>query len=650
MAAGTIYLDVDDEITSAASRIRSSESTKVALVVPYGSRISTSRMNFRLLSREAVVNNRRLSIVAGDPATRALAASAGLPVFATVPEYESALAGPPAAAEDAGEAAIAGVVPMVPPVEPTGDDGPEPPKSTRRARRAAAGDETQVSVWPAAAAGAAGLAAGAAGSAGVPAGAADAVAGPGGAFPAAGSAARGASDSAPGMAPEPRTGSGTLGSLPARAAVGRLSVETPVLVGAAAVVIALLVVAIGAIFILPAADITVTPRQDAIGPLPLTVTANPGASAVDNANAVIPAVRVDVPVDITETFPTAGKRIELTAATGTVTFRNVDFTATNTIPADSVVSTPNGTKFTTDKSVTVPRAGLVGLQIVPSFADVTVTAVKKGTAGNVEPNAITVIPPGEDPVTLTVRNKAATTGGKRDEFPRIDQKDIDRALADLHTKLADAFAADVAAGADAPAGTTLFPETAAIGEAMPTVDPATLLGQEVATFDLGLGADGTVIAVDASPVEKIAEARLLANVGSGYRLVDGSIKVDQAKPVVTAGVVSFPVTASAARVRILDPDALRALVKGQSVEQAKALLKPYGAVTIDTWPAWVSSITGFDARLTVTIGGPAGSGSGPGSSGPPSSVSPGSSSGSSTIAPASQPPAGSGAPAASAAP
>jgi hypothetical protein len=644
MAAGTIYLDVDDEITSAASRIRSSESTKVALVVPYGSRISTSRMNFRLLSREAVVNNRRLSIIAGDPATRALAASAGLPVFATVPEYESALAGPPAAAEDAGDAEIPAVVPTVAPVEPTGGDQPEPPKTSRRARRAAVGDETQASVWPAAA-GAAGAVAGGAGAAGAAAAAAGAAGSPG-AAPAAGSAAPGAMRSAPGVAPEPRTGSGTLGSLPVRAAVGRIRVETPVLVGVAAIVLALLVVAVGALFILPAADITVTPRQDAIGPLPLTVTANPDASAVDTANAVVPAVRLDVPVDITETFPTAGKRIQLTAATGTVTFRNIDFTATNTIPAGSIVSTPNGTKFSTDKEVTISRAGVVGLKIVPSFADVTVTAVKKGTAGNVPPNSVTVIPPGEDPVTLSVNNKGATTGGARDEFPKIDQKDIDRALADLHKKLAEAFAADVAAGAGAPAGTTLFPGTAALGDATPSVDPTTLIGQEVATFDLGLSADGTVIAVDATPVEKIAEARLLANVGSGYRLVDGSIKVDQGKPVVTAGVVSFPVTASAARVKILDPDALRALVKGQSIEQAKALLQPYGVVTIDTWPAWVSSITGFDARLTVTIGGPTGSGSGPGSSGAPSSISPGFSTGASSSAS----PAGSSAPKASAAP
>src|SRR6266550_793440 len=68
MAEGIVYLDVDDEITSAASRIRSAAGTKVALVIPYGSRIATSRINFRLLSREALVSNRRLSVIAGDPA------------------------------------------------------------------------------------------------------------------------------------------------------------------------------------------------------------------------------------------------------------------------------------------------------------------------------------------------------------------------------------------------------------------------------------------------------------------------------------------------------------------------------------------------------------------------------------------------------
>ena len=84
MAGRIIYLEVDDEITSAAARIRASDSPRIAVVLPYGSRVATSRINFRLLSRDALTHDKRLSIVTGDPATRALAASAGLAVFASV--------------------------------------------------------------------------------------------------------------------------------------------------------------------------------------------------------------------------------------------------------------------------------------------------------------------------------------------------------------------------------------------------------------------------------------------------------------------------------------------------------------------------------------------------------------------------------------
>ena len=84
MAGRIVYLEIDDEITSAAARIRGSDASRIAVVLPYGSRVATSRINFRLLSRDALTHDKRLSIVSGDPATRALAASAGLPVFASV--------------------------------------------------------------------------------------------------------------------------------------------------------------------------------------------------------------------------------------------------------------------------------------------------------------------------------------------------------------------------------------------------------------------------------------------------------------------------------------------------------------------------------------------------------------------------------------
>ena len=89
--ATIVYLDADDEITSAAARIRAADDARVGLVLPFGSRVATSRINFRLLAREALVTGRRLDIVAPDQAARALAASAGLAVFGSVGEYESAL-------------------------------------------------------------------------------------------------------------------------------------------------------------------------------------------------------------------------------------------------------------------------------------------------------------------------------------------------------------------------------------------------------------------------------------------------------------------------------------------------------------------------------------------------------------------------------
>src|ERR671924_1158427 len=105
--ASIVYLDVDDEITSAAARIRVADQTRVVLVVPNGSRLATSRINFRLLAREAQARGRTLAIVAPDAATRALAGSAGLDTFSGVGEYEAVQAGKAGESGGDGPAVVA---------------------------------------------------------------------------------------------------------------------------------------------------------------------------------------------------------------------------------------------------------------------------------------------------------------------------------------------------------------------------------------------------------------------------------------------------------------------------------------------------------------------------------------------------------------
>jgi hypothetical protein len=616
MATGTVYLDVDDEITSAAARIRGSEATKVALVIPYGSRIATSRMNFRLLSREAVVNNRRLSIVASDPAARALAASAGLPVFASVAEYDTAMTGgdggvtaapPESKAESKPEsngngaaalgvtAATAAAAAAAEGALASGAAAAPAPKAGRKAKSATppASDDTQAAVAPPMA--------------------------PPTSLPAPVTASVAAAAGASSVAPAPTV------RVPVIRSRRMPRIGTTAVVIAAVAILAIVIVGVAGYVLLPSAEITLTPKTEPIPPISLTVRADPDATTTDIEAGIVPADRLEVPVTVSETFTTKGRRVEEAAAKGAVTFRNVDFTATNTIAAGSIVSTQAGVRFKTDRAVTVGKAKLVGLQIIPTEADVSVTAVKAGTSGNVEPNTITVIPAAEDPQTLSVRNKAATSGGTHEEFPQVSQAEVDEALVTLNTELADAFNAAVADGAGAPANTTVYPETAVLGEPTPNPDPASLVGKEVPTFELGLSATGTVIAVDDSPVEGIAQSRLQANVGSDYQLIDDSVEITQGGATVANGEVSFPVTASGSRIRVLDEAELLAVVKGKSIEDAKAALAPYGEVEITPWPDWVSSVPTTDSRVTLVIVGqdsgspePARGSPGAGGSQPPS--------------------------------
>ncbi len=539
--ATIVYLDAEDEITSAATRIRQAADKRVALVIPYGSRVATSRINFRLLAREAMVNGKRLDIVAPDASARALAASAGIPVFGSVGEYEAALDLP---------------------VEP---DQPAPPG--------------------AAAAGAAVVAVGMA-----------------------------AASTPPATTLDPGEKAAREAELDAIVRRGR---EVPVVkprrrgpgpgcvVGFLILALALVAAGVAAYLLLPSAQITITPRVEAIGPIDLVITADPAATAVDADAGVIPAQTVDVPVEVAGDFPATGKRTETTPATGGVRWRNCDPSASYTIPRGTIVRTRDGVSFTTDERLFLPVAIISGggtnVNLKCQTSEVAVTAVKPGPDGNVEAGTIRVIPASYNRTLLSATNPAPTTGGTKTEFTRVSKKDVDAALASLGKDLTAAFETEVQSPEGVPPGATVFPETAVLGEPEPSVDPQSLVGQEVATLTLALTANGTVLAVDASPVGAIAEAALADAVSPGYKLVEGSTQVVVGEASVHDGKVTFPVAGSAKQLQPVDGEALRTQVRGLPEAAARALLEPYGKVEIVLWPGFVTAIPTLEQRVTLTV-------------------------------------------------
>jgi hypothetical protein len=205
---------------------------------------------------------------------------------------------------------------------------------------------------------------------------------------------------------------------------------------------------------------------------------------------------------------------------------------------------------------------------------------------------------------LTVANPEPTSGGTREEFPRVTQDDVDAALAALTDQLGVAFT-DRLDDEDLTTGdVSVFPETANLGPATPTTDPAELVGQEVETFDLAATASGTVTTVDSTPVRAIAEARLEALVEPEHEMIDGSSEITEAPAVVEGDVITYPVVATARQIAILDPAALEAEILGKPLEEADTILSAYGDVDLQVWPDWVGTIPTIDSRVEVTVQGP----------------------------------------------
>ncbi|HYK95837.1 MAG TPA: baseplate J/gp47 family protein [Candidatus Dormibacteraeota bacterium] len=541
-----IYLDVDDEITSAAARIRSAEADRLALVLPYGSRLATSRINFRLLAREAAERGKRIEIICADASARALAVAAGLVVHPSVAAFEGRSVPVDAAAGAAAAAAAAAAT--TPGFASSLASRASGSIRKRRASDAAEdADGTSLVTLP-----------------------------------------RRSSPKVPIVGPP------------------RPPVRTGVAIGIGVALIALVIVgSLVAADLLPAATITLHPRAEQLGPLALTIEARADVTAPDPAGLAIPAQRITFQLQAAQTFTATGMKLVETKATGTVTFSNFDTGGANRIDAGAIVKTPDGIEFATQAAVTLPNATIqFPFTIVPSTASVGVQAVTAGPNGNVGNNTITVVPKGQNRRLLQVTNEQATTGGASTPTTVISSQDVDAAKAAIDAALNADLDRQVSARTGVPVGLTLFPETRAVGATTYATDPATFVDTEAPTFDLNATAQATVIAVDPTPLGAVAEARLRTKVTSGWAVLAGSIASEVGVPSVAGEVISYPVSVHGTEVHGFDQAALIGQIKGLLLGDARARLADYGDVEISVWPDWVSTIPTHTDRITFAIGEP----------------------------------------------
>ena len=133
------------------------------------------------------------------------------------------------------------------------------------------------------------------------------------------------------------------------------------------------------------------------------------------------------------------------------------------------------------------------------------------------------------------------------------------------------------------------------------MDPASLVGKQVATFTLSMTGTGTVQAVDATPIEAIAEERLASSISDGYELVPGSISVAWGRGASSTASSRSRWTARRSRSSRSIAAVLERMVLGLPKAEAEAVLAPYGDVVIVLSPGYVTNVPTMDARVTLVI-------------------------------------------------
>ena len=561
-----VYLDVDDEITSAAARIRAIEAPRIALVLPAGSRLATSRINFRLLAREAVGHARELAIVAPEAGARSLAASAGLPVFATVSEFEAAVARGAIGAIGAGAAGVAGTAATVTQLPLDRDGG----RGTSIRSRPNPRDP-----WP------------------------------------GGSGADDATREFDGgtivTLPRPREeldgwpADSDAEPEPPRRGRGRRWL---------AVLVAVLLVfavasGVGGYVLLPTAFVTVRAVPEQVGPLSLEITADPLAANVDPEKLVVPAEIVTFDLEASDTFPATGVEVIDTAATGTLRWSNCDPTRAYEIREGTRARTSSGVEFATTEQLFLPVAGLSGGNpptLTCQSRDVPARAVEKGPAGNVPAGTVTRVPSNMNAVVLRVSNPDATTGGEHTEKPLVTVEDVGAAQRALAAALDEQFDELLEDPSRVPPGHRDHPRDACVERARARGGPGR--ADRPGDGDLRPHVPGDRDG-DRRPARRGHRARGFADPQPRSRRTSrwSATRCEwtsaRARP--DGATVVYPVSAEAQQVGTIDGEAVREAIQGRPLGEARERLRDYGDAQLDVWPDWVTAIPTLDFRLEIRV-------------------------------------------------
>lgn len=548
-----IYLEADEEITAATSRMLASTSNEVRIVVPKRSTLLQSVVNQKLLKRAAENAGKSLILVTADRTATHLAAQVGIPVAATVKaEAEIPQAGEAPktdtsdiienATEIAAVAAVAKVATSPKPAYATPMMKSEPKINNPFAP---AEDDLQEVATPAAAQ----------------------------------SAKAAKAPKAPKVKKNRKVPD--FNQLPKRVMIG---VGAAVLIG--------LIVFIQYFF--KQATVTLVASGQLVD-VNTNFKADVNADAVSITTATLPAKKYEVNHDLSGSTAATGTKDVGTKSSGVITLSNHCYNP-GTVATGTRFTSSSGLVFVSTESVAVPDGSISAGSCNVKTVSIPVAAVQNGDQYNLAPTSYSSAGLPSSGATYVKLTGSQMNGGTTKTIKVVSQADIDKAKNDAIDKEKDDVTKQL--NDKATSSQMILPDSfaAAMTEvtAMPAADTE---GDQVS---VKFKVNYSILTIKKADLDTYVTAVVKKQVGSDKQIYQSG--VDNGKLTAVNGAYNFVSTASAGEK--IDTNALAEQIKGRRTGAATDVASKIPGVsraTISLSPAWSVKLPSIVDHIKVDI-------------------------------------------------
>lgn len=373
------------------------------------------------------------------------------------------------------------------------------------------------------------------------------------------------------------------------------------LLGAAGL-IGLITFIILAIFVLPKAEITVRTASEPVS-ANFSLTALDTATELDEERGVIPSALKKTDQESTQQVPATGQRNNGNKASGTVRLKNCTDDS-KTIPAGTGVSS-GGLTFITQRTVNLEDGDFTSGGVCENSGDhiasVQVVAQNPGTRYNIGPSSFTVS--GVTGVTGT--SSASMTGGTDDIVTVVSQQDVETAKQRVSSADTDDFSRKFMEQLG-ETGFYVVEPTLKLEEPVTTTSPE--VGQPASNVTVTVKITYSVMVVPKQDLKTAVENKLKEQIDEKRQklslddVLEGiSVTVqNQTAPAQATLVISQETTA----VPMIDIAGIKSQVAGKKRSEIETIVKQYPgveSVNVKFSPFWVSKAPSKPDKVTVKL-------------------------------------------------